>query len=199
METLLHRGPGKNTRKTQDDSNPVWIVRKPPNTFEPRYRQPEVRNLEGPWRRPALESSSPHMVETETGIKVTPKLLNTESEACVQTNSENEEIEVEQTIDDMCPSDMLSNKDTNKCCDMTDASNDLLLEDALVNKQTNSSDKTLESPDKRRDASQLRFRPVWTNFEKSSAEPEKQIKIVTGTGKKKKTKNLVIGGNKQGK
>lgn len=197
MEALLHRGPGKSTRKAQDDSNPVWIVRKPQNTFEPRYRQQEVRNIEGPWRRPAVENSGHQMVETEPGIKTTPKHLNTESEACALTNPETEEIKVEQNVDDLSPSDMLSDKDIIRSCDTVDASNDLL-EDASVNKQTDTLDKTIESPDKRRDASQLRFRPVWTNFEKSS-DPEKQIKIVTGTGKKKKTKNLVIGGKKQSK
>lgn len=194
MEALLHR-----TRKSQDDGNPVWIVRKPHNTFEPRYRQQEVRNIEGPWRRPVVENSGHQMVEAEPGIKTTPKHLNTESEACVFTNPETEEIKVEQNVDDSSPSDTLSDKDIIRSCDTTVASNDLLPEDASVNKQTNIVDKTIESPDKRRDASQLRFRPVWTNFDKSSGDPEKQIKIVTGTGKKKKTKNLVIGGNKQGK
>ncbi|KAK3867629.1 hypothetical protein Pcinc_026925 [Petrolisthes cinctipes] len=196
LDSLLRRGTVKNVRKAQDDNNPVWIVRKPHNTFEPRYKQPEVRNLEGPWRRPVVENSSHQIEEAELEVKVTPEPLNTETEACLLTNSETEEMKVKQDNDETSPSDLLHDKEINKCCDITDASHNLLPEDSLVNKQADNLDKTIENPEKRRDASQLRFRPVWTNLEKSS-EPEKQIKIVTGTGKKKKTKKLILGGNKQ--
>lgn len=58
LEGLCHRGVSKPFPKGKQEVNPVWIIRKPPVSSEPKYRIPKLRNMDAPWRRPVVELST---------------------------------------------------------------------------------------------------------------------------------------------
>ncbi|KAG0719877.1 Serine/threonine-protein kinase/endoribonuclease ire-1 [Chionoecetes opilio] len=76
QEVPAQRGTGTKTatnsphKEKQEETNPVWIIRKPANTFEPKYRIPKLRNLDGPWRRPVAEANTKQALADNAAIPV---------------------------------------------------------------------------------------------------------------------------------
>ncbi|MPC34737.1 hypothetical protein E2C01_028138 [Portunus trituberculatus] len=83
QDAPFQRGTGTNKtqKEKQEEVTPVWIIRKPSNTFEPKYRIPKLRNLDAPWRRQAAEPSTKQVSEiafdsTSTQVQENPVLGN---------------------------------------------------------------------------------------------------------------------------
>ncbi|XP_045115482.1 serine/threonine-protein kinase/endoribonuclease IRE1-like isoform X2 [Portunus trituberculatus] len=83
QDAPFQRGTGTNKtqKEKQEEVTPVWIIRKPSNTFEPKYRIPKLRNLNAPWRRQAAEPSTKQVSEiafdsTSTQVQENPVLGN---------------------------------------------------------------------------------------------------------------------------
>lgn len=160
-----------------------------------------MRNIDGPWRRPASESKFVS-VQQKTVITNLIEGLDNGSEPEQSTINEPSLSDINDTrkiITETLESNLsvdTNNPDDNYCGE-TEGTQDQCDKnpEILFNKNTDSPDKNTHG-DKRRDGSQLRFRSVRTHPEKLASEPENQIKIVTGVGKKKKTKHIVPGGKK---
>lgn len=202
FDTLLQRGPTKSSHARENQENtPVWIIRKPSNTFEPKYKMPEGRTINGPWRKKTVETES-NVMQDKTDIE---PCLNNESRPCAsEDNLEKVNPEINENkskqVSKYLKSDLTKSTDkiSSESCDTSATSQVTIAVGNICDEITENNDCDIhfDQPDMRRDASQLRFRPVWTTPEKTPCEPEKQIKFVTGVGKKKKTKNIVIGGKK---
>ncbi|XP_042207257.1 serine/threonine-protein kinase/endoribonuclease IRE1-like isoform X2 [Homarus americanus] len=187
LDSVLQRGPTKttNARENEEETSTLWVVRKPCNTFEPQYKLPEARNIDSPWRRPGEEANT--KVGQKTKVEIEVKLSPENNETAEELDHLNSKWPIN------------TNNGINKSSDKSDISQgEITTVDAGNSRSTDNlqRDALTEQPYMRRDASQLRFRPVWTTPPKTPCEPEKQLKIVTGTGKKKKTKNIVIGAKK---
>ncbi|XP_042889377.1 serine/threonine-protein kinase/endoribonuclease IRE1-like isoform X1 [Penaeus japonicus] len=193
LDAFIRRSPGKgtNNKDKKEDKPPVWVIRKPQNTFEPRYKASELRspgNIDGPWRRLPEEMGEK---EKQQKVRIESTVLSgpgdVESIEAVNPNMQEEE---SQGCDDKL--------DDQPCTDVVNPQFEgSKIEEVPQTEKEGAPENNVQAslPEKRRDASQLRFRPVRTSPEKQPPEPDKQIKIVTGTGKKKKTKNIVLGGN----
>lgn len=190
------------TKEDKEESPPKWILRRPTNTFEPNYKLSEMRNIDGPWRQSVSEAKYETAQEKtevtdpcedseqvshsgQTSVKQLP-ISGTDDETAVPVSA----------LSDPSPSIDTENC-SGKCCVEDEADNG-----QVVATRENTSDRLTDSPgkdtlsDRRRDGSQLKFRPVRTKPNTQPSESEKQIKIVTGAGKKKKTKSIVPGGKK---
>lgn len=196
LDSFIKRSPGKgtNNRDKREDKTPVWVIRKPPNTFEPRFKASEVRspgNIDGPWRRFPEEAKQKEKLQETRVESTTASSIDVRSEELESTDIVKPSVQAEESqgCDDKL--------DDKSCIDIDNLQDEgsKIEEIPQTEKETVPDNIQASLPEKRRDASQLRFRPVRTSPEKLPPEPDKQIKIVTGTGKKKKTKNIVIGGN----
>lgn len=58
VDDLHQRGTNKASSKEKQEVNPVWVIRKSLVVSEPKYRIPMLRNMDAPWRRQVVESST---------------------------------------------------------------------------------------------------------------------------------------------
>ncbi|XP_053654534.1 serine/threonine-protein kinase/endoribonuclease IRE1 isoform X2 [Cherax quadricarinatus] len=201
LDAALQRGPTKNSRssnirESQEEAAPRWIIRKPCNTFEPQYKILEIRNTEGLWRRPSDTTDFKNMQQDN---RIEPIMENKSSpkDQPQQGCQDSQEILPNQECECSMISSVRNTKgDASESSDNTEPIQDqgCAAVDDGANTSTNDVNEVAqnEQSDMRRNASQLRFRAVSTTPQNVSSESEKQIKFVTGVGKKKKTKRIDI-------
>ncbi|XP_045598023.2 serine/threonine-protein kinase/endoribonuclease IRE1 isoform X2 [Procambarus clarkii] len=204
LDSMLQQGhvqnsKNSNIRDNQEENTPLWVLRKPSNMFEPQYKQPETRNTDGFWR--SADKTDLKSVQKKTKIEPTVKgelrPLCTEIPTKEQIYPGNNEKLFKQVPE--CSNPNYARNTENDNCESNNKVNPTLGHAyAKVDHTTGRSNDVYENaqtepPEMRRDASQLRFRAVWTTPQEAPCEPEKQIKIITGVGKKKKTKNISVG------
>ncbi|XP_068244652.1 serine/threonine-protein kinase/endoribonuclease IRE1 isoform X2 [Palaemon carinicauda] len=207
LDSLLWRGIKKiEGIEEKETKGPVWIIEKPRNTFEPRFRMNDTRSradIDESWRKSNMEFgkesqevmentvieniSPPANVEVteedlhtlgtiSPNIKGKEKNDNEGRERILSCTEFDDKGVTDEVINDTRTSDIRKQE---KCVHDIESSNyESVTDFSEVDEQVTN----------RRGYSQVRFRSV--ESPKKIVEPEKNIKIVTGSGKKKKSKKL---------
>ncbi|XP_063881427.1 serine/threonine-protein kinase/endoribonuclease IRE1-like isoform X2 [Scylla paramamosain] len=200
QDAPLQRGAGtsKTQKEKQEEVTPVWIIRKPSNTFEPKYRIPKLRNLDAPWRRPVTEPSTKQVSETaaeSTPVQVQENpVLGNESEikntlrieelSCVSETSESEaSCEVEKVTQEF----LEASDDTQACVHGMKGAEPSEGCEAKDNEDPESSQELCEN---KSDVSQVHLRISPMTQEKLCEPENNAMKFVTVSGKKKKSKKI---------
>lgn len=201
QDTPFQRGTGtsKTQKEKQEEVTPVWIIRKPSNTFEPKYRIPKLRNLDAPWRRPAAESCAKQVSETAaegTPVQVQENpVVGNESEvkntlrieelSCVSETSESSEASCEA---EKVTREPLETSDGTQACEHG-------MKHAEPSEGCEAEDKKgpeslHELCENKNDLSQVHLK-ISPMTQENLCEPENNaVKFVTVAGKKKKSRKI---------
>ncbi|XP_064116018.1 serine/threonine-protein kinase/endoribonuclease IRE1-like isoform X3 [Macrobrachium nipponense] len=209
LDSLLWGGLKKTEGSAEKESKgPVWIIEKPRNTFEPCYRLNDIRSradMDKSWRKTdkeldkesqevmqnAVMENVPHPTNTE----VKEENLNAMEIATLvpEDNREDPEEDKEEKLG--CTEFKGKGGDAEivhgtRTSDVRKQEHFLQGIETINDEPLTEISETGEQVINRRGYSQVRFRSV--ESPKKMPETEKHIKIVTGSGKKKKSKKLSL-------
>lgn len=196
QDTPFQRGTSANPvqKDKQEETNPVWIIRKSANTPEPKYRIPKLRNMDGPWRRPVIELSTKQ--GNQNVAESTPIQLQEAAvlESAVKDTRGTEESSHISEASESSESSSEAGRVTQELPETHDYVKDQVVHEtngAQPSEGSEARDKesSQEQPENIGDVSQVPLREL-TTPEVKPCEPDNEVKFVTVSGKKKKSKKI---------
>ncbi|XP_050691255.1 serine/threonine-protein kinase/endoribonuclease IRE1-like isoform X2 [Eriocheir sinensis] len=196
-ESPYQRGANK-TCKEKQEVNPVWIIRKSPITSEPKYRIPMLRNMDAPWRRPFVESSTKEVNQHETEndplqgqeADILGKEFKLENALDIEESSislVSEAPEAEASVDP----EKVNQESSQPPCDVQDQGETKFTHPSEGSEGVDKEGPE-EQPENGREASRLCIRESSNAQDKSSSKPDSVVKTGKVAGKKKKSKKLPL-------
>lgn len=198
----FQRGTSTNPaqKEKQEETTPVWIIRKSASTSEPKYRIPKLRNMDGPWRRPVAElstkqanqdvaESTPIQVQEAAVLGFEIKNRGTEESSHLSEASESSEASFE--AGKVTQESSETHDDTQ---DQVHGTKGTQPSEGFRPEDKEGPECSQELSENRRDVSQVHLRGSLVTPEKP-CESDNEIKFVTVLGKKKKSKKI----SKEGK